>query len=284
MHAQRNDLDSGWLYDIAERGRGHRRDAATTSATTTATGTAAPRAVRWLAEGRDPSATFDAAGGPSYNDGDNEITGIHVSDGDPTVGGILGAKVPDVHSPRLADVLDPAARRQRDLGGVLVAVLSRTLIQDPPPDGSVDRRATACRAAGPSAFPNGLLHAREPRRSRPGEPCVTDTLSPVPLSTANRGPSHSPRADPRHGRGALRRARVPRRLDRRPRGCLRLLRACAVQALPQKAGDPLRDAGLDQRGAAHRGTAPGPATPRTTRPRWRRWWTGTSASPSSTRR
>ena len=28
------------------------------------------------------------------NDGDNEITGIHVSDGDPGVGGILGAKIP----------------------------------------------------------------------------------------------------------------------------------------------------------------------------------------------
>ena len=28
------------------------------------------------------------------NEGDNEITGIHVSDGDPTLGGILGAKNP----------------------------------------------------------------------------------------------------------------------------------------------------------------------------------------------
>jgi hypothetical protein len=28
------------------------------------------------------------------NDGDNEITGIHVSDGDPTVHGLLGAKLP----------------------------------------------------------------------------------------------------------------------------------------------------------------------------------------------
>ncbi len=32
--------------------------------------------------------------GPSYNDGDNEITGIHVSDGDSTTAGILGAKIP----------------------------------------------------------------------------------------------------------------------------------------------------------------------------------------------
>jgi len=55
--------------------------------------------VRWLAEGRDASATFDAAGGPSYNDGDNEITGIHVSDGDPTEAGLLGAEVPNVYAP-----------------------------------------------------------------------------------------------------------------------------------------------------------------------------------------
>jgi hypothetical protein len=86
MHTQRDELDSGWLYDVSGERRGHDEHAA-------------PRPVRWLAEGRDASATFDAAGGPSYNDGDNEITGIHVSDGDPGVGGLLGAKVPDVHSP-----------------------------------------------------------------------------------------------------------------------------------------------------------------------------------------
>jgi hypothetical protein len=79
MHTQRNELDSGWLYRVTNRGH-H-----------------GPRPVRWLAEGRDASATFDAASGPSYNDGDQEITGIHVSDGDPGVGGLLGAKVPDVH-------------------------------------------------------------------------------------------------------------------------------------------------------------------------------------------
>ena len=28
------------------------------------------------------------------NDGDNEITGIHVSDGDAGIGGLLGAKIP----------------------------------------------------------------------------------------------------------------------------------------------------------------------------------------------
>jgi len=52
---------------------------------------------RWLAQGRDPSATIDSAnGGFGKNDGDNEITGPHVSDGDPSVRGILGAKVPNV--------------------------------------------------------------------------------------------------------------------------------------------------------------------------------------------
>jgi hypothetical protein len=52
--------------------------------------------VRWLAEGRDASATYDANTSPGYNDGDNEITGIHVSDGDAGTAGILGAKSPQL--------------------------------------------------------------------------------------------------------------------------------------------------------------------------------------------
>ena len=53
-----------------------------------------------MAIGRDPSATIDAgllgkADETGFqNEGDNEITGIHVSDGDATAGGLLGAKVP----------------------------------------------------------------------------------------------------------------------------------------------------------------------------------------------
>lgn len=83
LHQQRNALDSGYLFHLGSRddssyGKGR-----------------APQPIRWLAEGRDASATFDAMGGPSYNDGDNEITGIHVSDGDPTAAGLLGAKVPN---------------------------------------------------------------------------------------------------------------------------------------------------------------------------------------------
>lgn len=76
LHEQRGALDSGYAYVID----GGRR---------------APAPIRFLAEGRDASATFDALQGPKYNDGDNEITGIHVSDGDPTVGGLLGAKRPN---------------------------------------------------------------------------------------------------------------------------------------------------------------------------------------------
>ncbi len=72
-HAQRNALDSGYLLNVRQ---------------------AQPSALRFLAEGRDPSATLDSALGTTGNDGDNEITGIHVSDGDPGVGGLLGAKTP----------------------------------------------------------------------------------------------------------------------------------------------------------------------------------------------
>jgi len=79
LHGQRNALDSGYLFDLnADFAHG-------------------AQPIRWLAEGRDPSATIDAAnGGFGKNDGDNEITGAHVSNGDPTPGGILGAREPKV--------------------------------------------------------------------------------------------------------------------------------------------------------------------------------------------
>lgn len=76
LHGQRDALDSGYVVQFDGN---H----------------ASPQLVRWLAEGRDSSATWDALfpKNPS-NDGDNEVTGIHVSDGDATIGGVLGAKVP----------------------------------------------------------------------------------------------------------------------------------------------------------------------------------------------
>jgi hypothetical protein len=86
LHSARNALDSGYLFRLAKR-HDHRSDRHSAHGR-------APRPVRWLAEGRDASATFDAMSGPSYNDGDNEITGIHVSDGDPSTAGLLGAKIP----------------------------------------------------------------------------------------------------------------------------------------------------------------------------------------------
>jgi hypothetical protein len=79
LHTQRNALDSGYLLDVT---------ADYSKAST-------PAPTRFLAEGRDPSATFDAEH-TTGNDGDNEITGIHASDGDPSIGGILGAKTPSL--------------------------------------------------------------------------------------------------------------------------------------------------------------------------------------------
>ena len=76
MHAQRNALDSGFVVDV--RGDDNKPR----------------RLTRWLAEGRDPSALYDATTSPGYNDGDTEITGIHVSDGDASVSGLLGTGLP----------------------------------------------------------------------------------------------------------------------------------------------------------------------------------------------
>jgi hypothetical protein len=80
LHQQRNALDSGFVFDA-----------------NTDYSQSSNQPVRWLAEGRDASATIDAAGGGfGKNDGDNEITGVHVSNGDPGPGGILGAATPNL--------------------------------------------------------------------------------------------------------------------------------------------------------------------------------------------
>jgi hypothetical protein len=80
LHAQRNALDSGWVWD-----------------TTADYSNQKNQPVRWLAEGRDPSATLDADnGGFGSNEGDNEITGVYVSDGDPGPNGVLGTKAPNI--------------------------------------------------------------------------------------------------------------------------------------------------------------------------------------------
>ena len=79
LHQQRNALDSGYIIDVTH----DYSDGA--------------QPVRWLGEGRDASATIDAglAGTPGFqNEGDNEITGIHVSNGNATVTGLIGRFVP----------------------------------------------------------------------------------------------------------------------------------------------------------------------------------------------
>jgi hypothetical protein len=78
LHTQRNALDSAFILDATK----DYSDASNVP-------------LRWLAEGRDPSATLDADNaGFGKNEGDNEITGMHVSNGDPTKDGVLGAKEP----------------------------------------------------------------------------------------------------------------------------------------------------------------------------------------------
>jgi hypothetical protein len=80
LHTQRKALDSGYVWNV-----------------NTDYSNPSNQPIRWLAEGRDPSATLDSAnGGFGKNDGDNEITGAIVSDGDPGPGGILGAKIPNL--------------------------------------------------------------------------------------------------------------------------------------------------------------------------------------------
>jgi hypothetical protein len=82
LHGQRHALDSGYVWDVTQN-----------------YSNPANQPVRWLAEGRDASATIDAAnGGFGKNDGDNEITGAIVSDGDTGEDGILGAKLPDLNN------------------------------------------------------------------------------------------------------------------------------------------------------------------------------------------
>src|SRR3989442_14593927 len=67
LHMQRKALDSGYAFDG-----------------TVDYSNRVNQPIRWLAARRDPSATLDSAGGGfGKNDGDNEITGAHVSDGDP---------------------------------------------------------------------------------------------------------------------------------------------------------------------------------------------------------
>lgn len=81
LHTQRGFFDCAYVFNV---------DDDYSKPTTNAP-------VRLIAQGRDALATVDStwSGQPGFqNDGDNEITGIHMSDGDATRNGLLGAKEP----------------------------------------------------------------------------------------------------------------------------------------------------------------------------------------------
>src|SRR5262249_61298936 len=80
LHTQRNAFDSAYLLDV-------RVDYSNP----------ANQPIRILALGRDASATIDSAllGTAGFqNDGHNEVTGIHVSDGDTSTPGRLSPPAP----------------------------------------------------------------------------------------------------------------------------------------------------------------------------------------------
>jgi hypothetical protein len=84
LHAQRNALDSGWVWNVGSD-------------------YSSPKVlpIRWIAEGRDASATLDSDNaGFGKNDGDNELTGVYVSDGDTSVSGVLGDDAPELDKRR----------------------------------------------------------------------------------------------------------------------------------------------------------------------------------------
>jgi hypothetical protein len=82
LHQQANALDSLWSFDITKPLDQINADAK-----------------RLIALGRDPESTGDTGLREplplrTHNDGDNEVTGIHVSDGSTSPSGILGAELP----------------------------------------------------------------------------------------------------------------------------------------------------------------------------------------------
>ena len=81
LHTQRGTLDSAFVFQLGTPGTG-------------------PEPLRIIAEGRDASATLDAGNaGFGKNEGDNEITGIHLSDGDSSAAGLIGTANPTFLDP-----------------------------------------------------------------------------------------------------------------------------------------------------------------------------------------
>ena len=83
LHTSRNALDSGFIFDVTKDYRPRR----------TCRSAGSPRAATRRRRSTPPTAAS------ADNEGDNEITGIHVSDGDAGKDGILGAKEPHPFEP-----------------------------------------------------------------------------------------------------------------------------------------------------------------------------------------
>src|SRR5262249_10908620 len=80
LHTQLNKLDSIWSFRLRDEGEDDHDDV---------------RDARFVALGRDPVSEQDSIllGTPGFqNDGDNEPTGTHVSNGDTSIGGMLGTR------------------------------------------------------------------------------------------------------------------------------------------------------------------------------------------------
>ena len=171
-------LDSGWAID-ADAGHGTQ---------------GAPAPVRFFAEGRDASAAIDSAlldaDTPGFtSDGDNEITGVQVSDGDPTVAGILGAK--DPRSPRSPTV---------HFAGESNAMLSETRRDEDLP---LPRDASGRRGPRSPGAPPGRV-AIGPRRGGAVHPAADQPRLTRALARPHRRPGarHSGVAPPRLPDGA----------------------------------------------------------------------------------
>ena len=77
LHAARNALDSAFVFHVRARTAGRPRRS----------GSSARAVIR-------RRRSTPANGGFGKNEGDNEITGIHISDGDPSVRGLIGTHNP----------------------------------------------------------------------------------------------------------------------------------------------------------------------------------------------
>ena len=164
LHQQANALDSLWSFDITKPLNQANADAK-----------------RVIAQGRDPEATGDIAikepappTALTHNDGDNELTGIHVSDGSTSPSGILGSELPNnagAWQP-MADLRHRPARGEHHLRDRRHEVQEARVTG---PTGPRRRAAVALLLAdGVAGTDDGDVHAR----GCPSVPCSADAAGP----------------------------------------------------------------------------------------------------------